>query len=190
MALAAILVMVGCATHETMPPPDYDLIYREAIERQASLHESESAFPCLIESIPSDYTRRGSEPFTNEETEVLRAVFFEMVLANLIWYEYPLGSPPPLEIAVTLRTPEEEGASPSIELLQAFSTPTIRAIRFEEDLDYRIPLCTLHFRSWLNPDSAYVYAELTRSGLTGRGAVAVREEGNWKVCPTAWIVQD
>jgi hypothetical protein len=169
---------------------DLESSYGKAIERQAALDESEEQFPCYFDG-PSqqNYARRGNEPFTIEELGVLHAVFLKLVLADMLWHQYPLGNPPPLEIAVSLRTSETDVLL-STNFLEALSTPTLRAVQWSEDLDYEIPRCTLMFRSWLSPDSAYVFAEVQRTGYYGRGAIAVRDRTDWTICPTRWIAQD
>jgi hypothetical protein len=155
------------------------------------MDQVEGAFPCFSSPLRLSYEYRGNEPFTAQELDALRAVYTKLVLTSLIWYVTPLDNPKPTAIAIALRVPFEESCPPpSQEFLDAISTPATRAIAWNEDLDYQTPKCMLEFRSWLSPDSAYIFAEVSQSGFTGRGAVAVREGADWKVCPTEWIMQD
>jgi len=198
LAIASIAVMVtaleaylfGCAPRTSDKLSELESAQRQAaVDYYAVRDEAESRFPCLFDApSPPNYTHRGSEPFTAEELSVLQSVYEKLVLSNLLWHRIGPGSPPPLQIAVRLRVPEAV-ISPSSEFLRTISTSNIRAVPWQDHC-YEIPRCTLTFLSWLSPDSAYVFAELSSQGMIGRGAVAVRDSTEWTICPMEGIVTD
>ncbi len=190
LVFALLMGLVGC--RPSAPPPEAMEVQRRQweAERQAAIDQAESSFPCFKNPRFPGYEHRSSEPYTRDELDALSAVYEKLVMTRLIWHVTPMNAPKPSVIAVGLRVPFKEAFAPTTEFLDAISTHTTRAIAWQKNLDYQIPRCTLELRSWLSPDSAYVIAEVSRSGLTGRGAVAVRDGSHWKVCPTEWIMQD
>jgi hypothetical protein len=200
--IALCAVLVSALGQLVAPPPsdptDFDCEDIQFLmrERTEFLDAIEKQFVCIYgfeEKIDPVTPKPGVEKtdslFTEDELDVLAAVYQDLVVSYLMWHavhwEYE-----PQQLIVRLGTARRSDLTPPDDFLNRITTDRVLATNDGVRSDTVLP-CTVRLWSWIGPDSAFVRAGVSGMGGCGvsRCALVVRKRAGWRVCPAKTTIR-
>jgi hypothetical protein len=136
--------------------------------------------PCRDEIRSPRGTIKERGPFTDDELNMLAAVYDQLVLGGAL-ERTTSDTTRPLELTVALATVRDTNISPPDSFLTRISTDSVK-VRGPGDVKCCPRRCRLRLWSWVNPDTAKVEVTVESDNSLMLNAIAVREGGGWRVC--------
>lgn len=200
--IATLSILLSGLGQLVPPPPEeptdldcLDIQYRMH-ERREFLAATEKQFVCIygfeetfLPPTPKPGAEKTDSTFTDDELDVLAAVYEQLVLPYLMWHAVHWDLEPE-QLIVSLGTARKWGIVPPEEFATRLCTDRVLASGYGRPSDYVLP-CSLRLWSWISPDSAFVQAGVNGTGGCGvsRCALVVRKRASWRVCPAKVTVR-